>query len=666
MPFVEGETLRDRLNREKQLPVDESLEITKAVASALEYAHRQDVIHRDVKPENILMHEGFAMVADFGIALAVRAAGGERLTETGLSLGTPAYMSPEQVAGDRDIDGRSDTYSLACVLYEMLAGDPPFVATNPQAVLARHVTDPAPPITTVRSSVPQPVAAAIAKALGKARADRYEEATDFADALFAEAAEAEPDIKSIVVLPFDNLSPDPDQEYFSDGLTEEVISDLSKLKSLRVISRSSAMTFKGSDKRIPEIAQELDVRYALEGSVRKAGNSLRVSVQLIDADADAHLWSEKYTGTLDDVFDVQEEVSRSIVETLNVELSGEESKVLAERPIPNLMAYEHYLKARSEIYGFDKASLERASQRLEQGLAIVGENALLLRGLGLVHFQMLNTGSSEDESHIDGLDRCADRLKNIDPADPGGFLLSGLANVLKANGRQAVLDLYQSYQRDSSDPDTLVFLAVGMLATGQPERSSRISDEAVRIDPMGPINHLLVGYTAFFQGRFEDMIAPLRRGLELGTDIPVSLWCAVRLYAAAGLTDEALAASARLQDLHYDTPFAESVRIFIAAFEGRDEDVCEPSEGLRAWAARDCEWGQFLVDVYALAGLEDKAIEWLEICTKVGFMNTPFLREHDPFLDSIRGSARFEEIMHRVQREKAEFEAKLDAAVGPS
>ena len=169
MPFVEGESLREKLSREKQLSVEESLEITKAVASALEYAHRRDVIHRDVKPENILMHEGFAMVADFGIALAVRAAGGERLTETGLSLGTPAYMSPEQVAGDRDIDGRSDTYSLACVLYEMLAGDPPFVASNPQAVLARHVTDPAPPIATVRPSVPQPVAAAIAKAVLETR-----------------------------------------------------------------------------------------------------------------------------------------------------------------------------------------------------------------------------------------------------------------------------------------------------------------------------------------------------------------------------------------------------------------------------------------------------------------------------------------------------------------
>jgi serine/threonine-protein kinase len=209
MPYVEGETLRDKLNREKQLGIEEAVKITTEVADALDYAHRDNVIHRDIKPENILLHDGRPMVADFGIALVANSAGGERLTETGLSLGTPAYMSPEQVAGDREIDGRSDIYALACVLYEMLAGEPPFTGPNPQAVLARHMTDPVPPITTVRSSVTQPVAAAIAKALDKAPVDRFESAKAFSEAMLAEVKEAEPEIKSIVVLPFENLSRSP-------------------------------------------------------------------------------------------------------------------------------------------------------------------------------------------------------------------------------------------------------------------------------------------------------------------------------------------------------------------------------------------------------------------------------------------------------------------------
>jgi serine/threonine-protein kinase len=274
MPYAEGEPLRARISREKQLSIDEALALTRQVASALDYAHDLGVIHRDIKPENILLHRDHALVADFGIALAVTAAGGERMTETGLSLGTPAYMSPEQVAGEEGIDRRSDIYSLGCVLYEMLAGDPPFVASNPRAVLLKHLSDPAPQITTVRSSVPLSVAAAISKALGKTPVDRFDSAKAFGDALFAEAKEEEPEIKSIVVLPFDNLSPDPDNAFFADGLTEELIAELSGLRQLHVISRTSAMQFKGTKKGVPTIARELNVRYVLEGSVRRAGDGV--------------------------------------------------------------------------------------------------------------------------------------------------------------------------------------------------------------------------------------------------------------------------------------------------------------------------------------------------------------------------------------------------------
>ncbi len=248
MPFVAGESLRERLNREKQFPIDDALHLTEQIASALDYAHRQNVIHRDIKPENILLQEGVPLVADFGIALAVSAAGGERLTETGLSVGTPAYMSPEQAAGDREVDARSDIYSLACVLYELLVGDPPFTASTAQAVLARHVRDPVPAITTVRSSVPAGAVAALNRALEKAPADRFETAKAFAEGLFGEAAVGEPERKSIVVLPFANLSPDPENEYFADGLTEEIITDLSQIRSLMVISRNSAMQLKNTNK----------------------------------------------------------------------------------------------------------------------------------------------------------------------------------------------------------------------------------------------------------------------------------------------------------------------------------------------------------------------------------------------------------------------------------
>jgi serine/threonine-protein kinase len=183
MPYVEGETLRDKLHREKQLGIDEAVDITKAVAAALDYAHRHDVIHRDIKPENVLIHDGQALVADFGIALAVSQAGGTRLTETGLSVGTPHYMSPEQAMGDRELDARSDVYSLGAMLYEMLAGDPPYTGSTAQAIVAKVITEKAPPVTTHRDTVPTHVAASISKALSKLPADRFTSAADFAAAL---------------------------------------------------------------------------------------------------------------------------------------------------------------------------------------------------------------------------------------------------------------------------------------------------------------------------------------------------------------------------------------------------------------------------------------------------------------------------------------------------
>jgi serine/threonine-protein kinase len=386
MPHVEGESLRQRLNRETQLPIDEALRFTEQVALALDYAHRHDVIHRDIKPENILLHEGEAMVTDFGIALAVKAAGGERLTDTGFSLGTPAYMSPEQVVGDRDVDGRSDIYSLACVLYEMLAGDPPFIASSQRAVLAKHMTDPAPPITTVRSSVPLPIAATLTKALGKAPADRFDSAKAFSEALSAEAKEAEPELKSIVVLPFENLSPEPDNDYFADGLTEELITDLSQIGELRVVSRTSAMMLKGACKSIQSIAQEVAVQYALEGTVRKAGNSLRVTAQLIDARADAHIWAGKFSGTLEDVFDIQEKVSREIVDALKVELSPDEAERIAARPVDNVAAYDSYIRAVAEVHRFQERFEELKDNARTDQVDVKTATRLLLEMIRVLGF----------------------------------------------------------------------------------------------------------------------------------------------------------------------------------------------------------------------------------------------------------------------------------------
>jgi serine/threonine-protein kinase len=310
MPLVEGESLRDRLRREKQLPLDDALRIAREVADALSYAHAHGVVHRDIKPENLLLESGHAVVADFGIARAVSAAADDRLTETGLALGTPTYMSPEQAAGSGELDGRSDLYSLGCVLYEMLAGEPPFTGPTAANVIQQHVTAVPRSITQLRPAVPAGVAEAINRALAKTPADRFNPVGQFADALgkggetgptptvatptgstrraFAGLAatalvvaavwafarrspgpEQRPvsGTPRIVVLPFTNLGR-PEDEYFADGVTEEVTTRIGATPGLGVIARTSAATYRKSDKSVRQIGAELGVDYVLEGSVR--------------------------------------------------------------------------------------------------------------------------------------------------------------------------------------------------------------------------------------------------------------------------------------------------------------------------------------------------------------------------------------------------------------
>jgi len=660
MPFVEGESLRDRLNREKQLSVEDALKIASEVADALGSAHRHGVVHRDIKPENILLREGHAVVADFGIARAVESAGGDRLTETGMSLGTPAYMSPEQVAGDRELDGRSDVYSLACVLYEMLAGDPPFVASNPQAILAKHVTDPAPPIMTVRSSVPVPVATAIAKALGKARADRFESAQAFSEALFAQAAEAERETKSIVVLPFENLSPDPDNAFFADGLTEELIADLSKVRALRVISRTSAMLLRGSKKDVPTIARELNVRYALEGSVRRAGNSLRITAQLIDAEADEHMWAEKYTGTLDDVFAIQEEVSQAIVEALRVELTAVERHRMSERAIEDLRAYDAYLRANVAIGRMTEEGAQDALQQLEVARSIVGDNALLDCGSSYAYFWLANMGIRID----DNLDKCEEWAKKalaLDPASAKARALLGLAGFEYRGKRpspEAVGHLKRALENDPDEPQALLGLAIVYAFAGKMDAAAALGERYIQREPLDVWAYAIPVYIAWWSGRYDEGLQAVDRIVAEWHDAALQS----QLHLAWGLAlvgrrEEAIAAAERAASA---APGHVHATLALLLKRGLEHDVegvhSEFTPEFHEYCYREPTWSYFAAAAFALAGAVDDALKWLEHAVDIGWINYPLMAEKDPFLESLRGDPRFERLMVRVKKEWEEFE----------
>ena len=388
MPVVTGESLRDRLVRERRLPVADAVLIAAQVAAALEHAHRQGIVHRDIKPENILLQDGLAIVADFGIGKAASAAGRDTLTQAGMSVGTPAYMSPEQAVGE-PVDGRSDLYALGCVLYEMLAGEPPFTGPNAQAIIAKRFVQVPADITALRDGVSRPVARALQRALARTPVDRPATAADWMAELRATdttptptgAGHAVP-AQSIAVLPFTNLSPDKDNEFFGDGIAEDIINALSKVEGLHVAAQMSAFTFKGKVPELRSVGEQLKVATVLQGSVRKAGNRIRITAQLMAVADGYQLWTERYDRDLVDVFAVQDEIADAIASRLQLTFARPQATT-PRATTAEVESYELIVRGRALTQQRGRAILE-ARRCFERALELMPDSVDAHAGLGAV------------------------------------------------------------------------------------------------------------------------------------------------------------------------------------------------------------------------------------------------------------------------------------------
>jgi len=373
MPFVEGESLRARLARGEAIPLREAVHLLREVASALAYAHRKGVIHRDIKPENVLITEQHAMVTDFGVAKAISAAtqaDAEGLTAVGMSLGTPAYMAPEQVAGDPGTDHRADIYAFGVIAYELLAGRAPFAGRAAQALMAAHVLETPEAITSRRTGIPAGLAALVMRCLEKSPDSRPQNAEDVLRTLddvpttHREKKDVRP---SVAVLPMVNTSGDPENEHFSDGLTDELIGVFSKVDGITVTGRTSTFALKGKGLSVRAIMDLLHVEHVLEGSVRRAGDRLKVRVQLVNADGSV-IWSDSYDRRLQDVFAVQEEIAQAVVQALEVKLVPTRGPLV--RPATkDLTAYDLFLKGRYVRRGMAPDQMRLAIDYFEQAVA---------------------------------------------------------------------------------------------------------------------------------------------------------------------------------------------------------------------------------------------------------------------------------------------------------
>src|SRR5205809_3289656 len=658
MPYVEGESLRERLTREGQLPLDDALRIAREVASALSHAHSHDVVHRDINPENILLSGGEAVVADFGIGRAITAAARYTLTGTGIAIGTPGYMSPEQATGGARLDGRSDIYSLACVLYEMLAGDPPYVASSAQAVAARQSMDPVPRLRSVRETVPAAVEQVIGQALSKVPADRFATAAAFAEALQAAmrtaaspaAARRAParrvvgaaavvvflvgavgvlrwrhgrpttaDAVRLAVLPFENVG-DSARGYFADGMTDEVRGKLASLAGLQVIASTSSNQYRHTTKHPEEIGRELGVRYLLLGRVRWTQSARGVSrvrvdpelMQVADVAAPITRWEQSFDAPLTDVFEMQTNIAGKVAHELQLTLTPAAQQALAQRPTASLAAYDAFLKGEAASQGSNVIALPSLRQAIGYyGQAVTLDSAFALAWARLGQsraFAYEGWGNLPTDARAARV--AAERAQALAPGSPDVQLTLGIYQVEVRNDFLRALEAYRvGLERAPANADLLSSAAVAEVGLGRFDAALAHLDQALNFDPRSVRGMRVRAGTRLMLRRWGEARADADRALALAPGNITLAQTKVMTFVGEG---DLAGARGVLRALPKDTdPTA------VAVFMALDGDLY--------WVLDDAQqrlllslspapfgddrsaWGSVLAQVYALRGDQTRA-----------------------------------------------------------
>ena len=622
MPYVEGESLRTKLNRMGKLPLDEALHLARAIAGALDYAHRQRVVHRDIKPENIMLHEGEAMVMDFGIAKAVSVASGDTLTQTGMMVGTPAYVSPEQAVGEAELDGRSDQYSLACMLYEILSGTKAFTGATAQAVLSKRFTEPVPSLRKIDPTVPDEIDMAVTKALSKDPRERFDTSGEFAKALIwpkvatpVDQATVKPTAapKSIAVLPFADMSAERENGYFTDGMAEEIINALTTIQALRVASRTSSFAFKATTEDIRQVGKKLDVATVLEGSVRKAGNKLRITAQLVNVADGYQLWSQRYDRDLEDVFAIQDEIATSIVKALRVILSDDEKRAIERVPTANVEAYDCYLRGRQYFHQFQKQSLEFARQMFTKAIDIDPTYTLAYAGVADC-CSVLYTNFDATEANLANAETASRRALELDPGLAEAHVARGLAVSLRGNHADAEGEFETAMKLNPQLFDAAYMYGRALTAQGKHEKALKMFERAAELRPEDYVVPGMVGSAYASLGRTADAQLAYRR--------------------------QQAAASKRLE-LNPDDPRALYMGAISLSHLGELTRAKDWAKQALAINAGDATVLYNVACMYATSGESEEAITLLERAIAAGFGHWNWI-ENDSDLESLHGHPRFQ------------------------
>jgi serine/threonine protein kinase/tetratricopeptide (TPR) repeat protein len=670
MELVEGASL-DRQLPADGMPVAKLLDLAWALADALAAAHDRGIVHRDLKPGNVMLTaDGRVKVLDFGLAKVnepeASAESAETIARTGegVVMGTVPYMSPEQVEG-RGVDARSDVFSLGVVLHEAATGSRPFQGASTAAVLSSILRDPPPPVGARRRDLPGAFGRLIARCLEKDRDRRVQTAKDVRNEIEATRRELTPgvrppsgpsaagtarDRRSIIVLPFTNLSPDADNAYFSDGLTEELIADLAKVNALSVISRSSSMQLKGTTKGVRAIGEELGVQYVLDGSVRKAGNSLRITAQLVDVATDAPLWSEKYAGTIDDVFEVQERVSREIVKALGVRLTSEEARRLADRPIADPRAFGLYLQARQQLRRY---AIPTAVALIEDAIRIEGETPPLVAMRAWATLWQVRLGIAPDQSPLDEAERVAQSLVAERPDASYVHALLGNLKYERGHLLEALRHFRRAIELEPNDTDSLVMMTFTLVGAGQDDEAQALAPRLVQSDPLSAATWTAAGGPLWFVGRAAEGVPIMQRGLDVDPDSFIAHWCTGYACAVAGRIDDAKAHAAALRRLFDGGPYTRQLLALIDGLEGRQAAAREWLAPINI-AILDPHQQFHLAESFLVAGDLERGLELLER-SNFGFHPYVYMAHHCRFLDPVRHTPRFQALLAKAKERTEAF-----------
>ena len=626
MEYIPGEDLRSLVRRIGQLPIRKSISIAKQICEGLDEAHRLGVVHRDLKSNNIMIDkEGNVRIMDFGIARSLEANG---ITGAGVMIGTPEYMSPEQVEG-KEVDQRSDIYSLGVILYEMLTGRVPFKGETALSIAMKHKSEAPQNPRWLNDQIPDRLSRLVLMCLEKNRERRYESAQFLLSALKnidekkIHIDHKEEKKASIAVLPFTNMSADSEQEYFCDGMTEEIINSLTHIKDLRVIARTSSFAFKGKKEDIREIGQKLDVETLLEGSVRKSGNRLRIMAQLINVTDGSHLWAERYDRDMEDIFDIQDEISLAIVDKLKVKLFGREKDSMAKRYTDDIEAYNLYLKGIHSLRLMTAHGMEESIECFQQALQKDPNYALAYDGLASVEIISAMFSNVPPQNAYPRAREYAQKALEIDKALGEAHATLGFIHAFYDwNWREAEKEFKQALELSPNNAENHMVYSNFLTISQRHEVAIVEANRAQELDPLSSYINAERGSAILCTGQFDRAIEELSKALKIDPDYYFIYFWLGCCYAGKSKFEEAIKEFEKAVELSGGIHWMVMALAITYHKMGKEDEAEKLFESLKKRSRDEYVPPICFFFIHLVQDEKDEAFEWLERACK----------EHDSFL----------------------------------